>query len=367
MVLNDPVEPYASEEPFNPPTSSPDPYSYPDKLSELNAALGYTVDTSALPSPMPILGALFGNGKNRLEWELPHRFAEVSLNMNRKLTPDEVNALAYHWAKANAISSWGPPIGVLAGLYRANATRTEFRHPLTGPMKSENGWFNGERIRILGKEILRGPPARALLHGFRTANYVFLNSMVFGLLVTTYAATVLVVGESRDPRLKDISGRRRYKRLAVEGPQAPRGSLPRKDASPSSSSAAAAAAAAAPAEEHDGFFSDDTQFGITYDADNNQTNNNNTNTNTANESKTPARPSRNAPQRPPVVRTPRPYTPPASTSKTMSDQMASSSASSSSSPPDDFPFSPADPAPSAWERIRREAESGESAWPARKE
>jgi hypothetical protein len=357
MVLNDPVEPFASEEPYDPPTSSPDPYSYPDKLSELKAALGYTVDMSALPSPMPILGPLFGNGKSRLEWELPQRFAEVTLNMNRKLTPDEVNALAYHWAKANAISSWGPPIGVLAGLYRANATRTEFRHPLTGPLKSENGWFNGERIRILGKEILRGPPARALVHGFRTANYVFLNSMVFGLFVTTYAATVLVVGENRDPRLKDISGRRRNQRRAAEDPQAPMRSLPRKDASPSSSSAAAAAA-----EEHDGFFSDDTQFGITYDVDNNQTNNN-TNTNTANESKTPARPSRNAPQRPPVVRTPRPYTPPASTSKTMSDQTASSS----SSPPDDFPFSPADPAPSAWERIRREAESGESAWPARKE
>lgn len=205
MVLNDPVEAYASDESYSPPSSSPDLYSSPVASSgQTITSSPYKIDPALISSPMPILGPLLGYGKARFQADLQQRLATMSVAHKRRLNNDEVNALVYYSSKASAIASWGTPTGCVVGLYRANATREEYRHPFTGPMKTANGWFDGERIQIMGREILRGIPARNFVHGVRTFNYVLLGAGFFGYMATFYALAVQVAGESRDPRLKEF-------------------------------------------------------------------------------------------------------------------------------------------------------------------
>lgn len=125
--------------------------------------------------------------------------------MARAITPDEAAAIAFHTAKANRIASAGPLIGYLLGSLRAYNTRANFRHPFTGPMKSESGWFDGERIRLLGREVARGERARLLVHSFRAANYGVLGILFCTACSVAYGTTVMAVGEMRDPRLTDVT------------------------------------------------------------------------------------------------------------------------------------------------------------------
>lgn len=368
MVLNDPVDaidPYASsQEPYNQPISSPDLYS--DSESGRNL-LNY--GRKQIHRPMPILGPLFGYSKQRILLEITKSLESIITKQERPLTSEEVDALLYHHGKGLAIASWGMPTGFLVGLYRANATRADFRHPFTGPMKRENGWFDGERIRIMGREILRGTPARAFLHGFRTINYLLVNTCLFGLFISSYALTVQTVGEIRDPRLQNIKGgmkdsmeeaqkasaakaRARQAAWDAARPKSKRTSSEsntvnewRKNSGRASQEASTTTysddASPAAADGYEGFISEDMTLNQNDDTYNNNNNNNEFNYSPPQSSTSP-----------PIHRKfPRPYSPPTSEDPAPTR--------------DDFPTD--EPTTSAWERIRRKAESGDRAWPSGKE
>lgn len=384
MVLNDPVEPYASLEPYSPPRSSPDPYSDSDLVSDL-ANTPYTIDLASIPSPIPVLGHIIGFSKARLVERFQKRLADISASQKRRLATDEVNALLYHVGKAQAIAMWGWPTGVLVGLYRANATRENYGFPFKRALKTTDGWFDGQRIQILGREMLRGSTARKVVHIVRTAGYCSFYSGVFGIMFAFYAAGVQLVGEMGDPRLKRFhhleqeiwkasvaaKAEESTKRLgdpprggAGLASTGPMGELRKKrGGAPAQEGAAPAAfsddASPLAAEGYDGFMSEDnTTFSGTDDPYN--SNNNNTNHNyfppNADPNTQRQKPSR-YPK--PSTRTPRPYASPPSSPSLPSDEAPST--------PDENFSSDGGSDISVWERIRREAASTDSVWPDGKE
>lgn len=162
------------------------------------------IDLSKLPSPAPLVGRLFRFTKPNLRTIIERNFELRAKDVNRPLFPDERAAIAYHTAKGYSIASWGPPTGCLIGLKRAHITRHKFIHPFAGTMKSSGGWFDGERVRIMGRELMRGTSARVFVHLLRSVNYCLIGAGFATFLSTSYAGSVAVIGELQDPRLKDL-------------------------------------------------------------------------------------------------------------------------------------------------------------------
>lgn len=138
----------------------------------------------------------------------------MSETIRRPLTESEQTAIAYYTAKGFAISSYGPTIGIGAGIYRAYATRAQFRWPMYGKVISDapaegevqKGFWDGQKMRAGGKEILQGVSSQAkanILHVSRGLAYVLIGWYFAPLFVSSYAATVSAVGEIRDPRLQE--------------------------------------------------------------------------------------------------------------------------------------------------------------------
>lgn len=415
MVLDNAVDSDAADEFYNPPPSSPDPYSNPDMLPfQFNSlAAPYPIDLASIPSPAPILGSLLGRGKQRVANELQNRLAVMSAFQQRRLSQDEVDAFTYHIGKANVIASWGFPLGIMVGLYRANKTKEKYGSPFTGPMKSENGWFDGQRVKFLGREVLRGENARVFVHSLRTFNHMCLHAGLVGIVAAIYATTVQYTGEVFDPRLKDFFRTLKEKpetaakylektKGALQGPgfnasaTMEKLKAQAKARAPETSTRARTAAATSPvfnADDaspmsaevgYDEFVSDDnTPMSGTNDDAYRNTNTdkynepgagtdtyNQTQNRTQNQtqvrkptSRSPQNSSRTPPRYPRSDNKPSSL-PPDNSSPSPSPSFSSSSPSSSSSAssdPDDGP------ALSAWERIRQNAASGDSKWPSEKE
>ena len=180
-------------EPDPAPSSSPDPYSSADS----------GIDFSQLPYGFFFSIPPYRNDrwKDHILKVLPDQAASI----RRPLTPDESRAIAYHYARGFAASTWNLPIGCLIGVYRTYATRENYRFPFYGPIKREGSWFDGERIQFRGREVLRGESARLLVNAFRCANYTVL-ACCFALAATTsYGMGLATVGVATDPRLKDFN------------------------------------------------------------------------------------------------------------------------------------------------------------------
>lgn len=103
-----------------------------------------------------------------------------------------------------AISSWGPPLGVIAGVSRYYKTSEKSRFPFAGEQMKADGWWDGERIRVMGQDVAKGLRAKQLVNFGRGALYVGLGWIFGDLLVGAYAATVSAVGEIGDERLKGL-------------------------------------------------------------------------------------------------------------------------------------------------------------------
>ncbi len=115
-----------------------------------------------------------------------------------------MEAVVFHAYKGATISSIGVPIAFGLGIYRAYATRENYRVPLWGELKSTDGWWDGHKLRIMGQTVAEGNNARSLMHSFRYSAYASVAILFGGLVVGSYATTVAAVGELRDPRLKDF-------------------------------------------------------------------------------------------------------------------------------------------------------------------
>ena len=187
---------------YNPPDSNPDPYS---------TSTSPPIDLSSLPRPLPVLGPLTGYTPANVTLGIQKRLANVSQTISRPLTPDETAALTYHCAKASSIASWGPSLGIALGAYRTWTTRKEFRWPLYGKIISDElgtGFWDGEKMRLNGKEILAGVSKEGkanILHTARGMAYVTIAAAVVPAFVSSYAAAVAGTTEMQDQRLKSVT------------------------------------------------------------------------------------------------------------------------------------------------------------------
>lgn len=140
----------------------------------------------------------------------------MTQTIQRPLTESEQTAIAYYTAKGFAISSYGPTIGISAGMYMTYATRAQFRWPVYGNILSkappegevQRGFWDGQKMRAGGKEILQGVSSQAkanILHVSRGFAYCMIGWYFVPLFVSSYAATVSTVGELRDPRLQETN------------------------------------------------------------------------------------------------------------------------------------------------------------------
>ncbi|KAL9102136.1 MAG: hypothetical protein Q9163_002667, partial [Psora crenata] len=187
--------------------STPDPYeSFPSTSSDPSRGaheLPSHIDDSSLPHGLPILGPLTGYTAAYRASTIAHRYKYLGQTIKRPLTREEQSAVAYHSAKGLAISSWGPTLGLAAGVYRTWTTRDGYRWPLAGRMKTSSsngsngsststtttektpnrrggggGFWDGKKMRVGGKEVLKDvsvPAKRAALHFARGSAYVLLS------------------------------------------------------------------------------------------------------------------------------------------------------------------------------------------------
>lgn len=199
MVLEDSTaSPTDFTSDYSSPTSDSDPYaSSPDKVQ-------IAIDVSQLPSSVPIFGPLFGWTTQNLINGIDGHVQRTSALLKRPVTADEATAIAYWTARSYAIASWGDPLGLAVGGWRAYQTRSTFRFPLVAPNAAT---FNPERVSIFGAELVRGVWARTIWHGLRGGAYGIFGSWVGGLLVTSYALTTRAAGEQTDPRLREVQAK----------------------------------------------------------------------------------------------------------------------------------------------------------------
>lgn len=184
-----------NSETYSAPESSPDPYASSEQV-------GYPIDISRLPATK--IGRIFiRNYDSVIDAAIKQRLALVANEIKRPLRPEEADALAFHTSKGVATMSLGLPAGTLFGLFRTYKTRKTFRFPFAGPLKSENGWFNGERIRLLGLETA-GPHTRILVHGFRLSAIVLMSVFVCKYSLNSFAGTVMAIREAQDPMLVNV-------------------------------------------------------------------------------------------------------------------------------------------------------------------
>lgn len=182
-------------EPDTPPPSSPDLYSPHMTIDYPPKHFGIIYQTNSIKVAVQ---------------KVQQRYAAT---LGRPLTPDETTALAYHSGNGLARATWGAPIGVTFACYRCYATRENYKAPFFGALKSEGGWFDGERIQIMGRELLRGGSARLAVNMLRFIPHLFVAGFVASVGSTISGAYVSTGGVLQDPRLKDLNAEYRAKVL----------------------------------------------------------------------------------------------------------------------------------------------------------
>lgn len=177
------------------PTSDQDPYA-----SSTVSPQEYSFDTSNLPRPVPIIGPLLGYNEQFFNQVTKLKVARITGALKRPLNPEEANATAYWAAKQISIVSYSTPIGVAGGAWRCWDTRRKFRFPFYGPNMET---FKPSQFPN-GTVFYEGPQARQLWHLFRALFYVGFGKFAAGMLLGSYAMSVVAVGEMTDPRLKGL-------------------------------------------------------------------------------------------------------------------------------------------------------------------
>ncbi|MCJ1447810.1 MAG: hypothetical protein MMC23_008322 [Stictis urceolatum] len=195
MVLEDSVSPAAGD------YFSSDPSDPSNPQSDLQAALYQQSYKVTGPKPLPIFGPMFGFTGARFERMFRQQIAVAASLMNRVPTQEEAQALAYHTGKELKIASLGGPLGVVAGLWRANRTKESWRLPFW--KMSED--FNPEVVKFGQRTFLEGERAKVFWRSLRGTLYSANGATVGLILFLSYASAVGVVGMRQDPRLKEYT------------------------------------------------------------------------------------------------------------------------------------------------------------------
>ena len=190
MVLEEASLPSNDDGGFDvPPMSDADPYS--SETSKL------PFDPAVLTRPIPILGPLFGYTPDKMQKVIKFHHDAITKIVNRPLDPDEASAIAQHTSRGLALVSYGSPLGMAGGFYRAYNTRQTFRLPFWKP---DLGKHNADEWLFL-----RGVQARAARHTLRFGAYGILGSWIGRWFMASYATAVTSVAELRDPRLAEVN------------------------------------------------------------------------------------------------------------------------------------------------------------------
>ncbi|KAK4617724.1 hypothetical protein CLAFUW4_12354 [Fulvia fulva] len=202
MVLEEATSSSEPQPSFNEalPTSSPDLYSgdrNPQVLETRNSSYitispGVHVNTQNLPRPW--MGAT-PRGLNTAIFEACQ---QASIIMNRPVRQEEADALAFHFARAVRIGSYGTPIGsaVGAALWYRGFKNGSYRFPGYTPNKER---FNPNKF---GR--LQGRNAKYMWHSLRFGAYGIVGVMMGSVLIGSYALTAGSAGRLMDPRLKEL-------------------------------------------------------------------------------------------------------------------------------------------------------------------
>ncbi|KAK5015397.1 hypothetical protein BJ546DRAFT_977359 [Cryomyces antarcticus] len=194
MVLEEAIAAPAESFTDDAPTSDSDPYS----SSPTGGPNAVTIDLEQLPRSIDLNPLTAGKKKQNLAALIQKTINNSSQILNRPVTQDEANALAYHYAHGIRVASFGSPIGIAGGLYRWYATGKKMRFPFWQPDWSE-GKLNPE---VLGP--LRGQVARNSWQLLRGNCYMILGAFIGDAVFSAYGVTVSEVGMSQDRRLKEF-------------------------------------------------------------------------------------------------------------------------------------------------------------------
>ncbi|PNS18445.1 hypothetical protein CAC42_6262 [Sphaceloma murrayae] len=156
----------------------------------------WRIDLASLPKPIGPFGLASWDTPARIEL-LKRSLAESRNVIGRPFTQDEVDALAFKFAKSIAVASCAYPTGLLAGALWAYKGRETFKFPFYSPGGKE--WFDPNKF-----SFLKGQQARAAWHGLRFTAYGGVAFLLSGFFWGSMASTTDIAGTITDPRLKDF-------------------------------------------------------------------------------------------------------------------------------------------------------------------
>jgi hypothetical protein len=156
-----------------------------------------TIDMGSLPHPMPIIGPLIGYSEQSIANGIRENLSALQHTLKRPLTQEEAPVLAYYFAKAKATASYGAVLGMLGGAARCYQTADIFRFPFWRPKPEK---FDPNVFLAF-----KGQRARLAWHVARFWPYVILGQLIGTLLGSNYGMTVAAVGMQRDKRLTNFN------------------------------------------------------------------------------------------------------------------------------------------------------------------
>ncbi|EME40994.1 hypothetical protein DOTSEDRAFT_82475 [Dothistroma septosporum NZE10] len=196
------------------PSSSPDLYSgdrYPQVLetrdpSYIAISPGIYVNTQTLPTPF-----LTSKHHPALNKSILETCQQASALLNRPVRQEEADALAFHFARALRIGSYGAPLGVAVGtalFYRGYANGTN-RFP---------GWTpDKQKFTFTQFGPLKGTRAKIMWQSLRFSAYGIVGTVLGGMFVGSYALTAGSAGRLMDPRLKELGEKIRERAKSGKG------------------------------------------------------------------------------------------------------------------------------------------------------
>lgn len=195
------------------PASDDDTYSS-------SASQAYHIDGSQLAKPIPILGRLLGYNEQYFSKLMQIKIAMYSQELNRPLTNEEANAVAYWTSKQTSIISYATPLAAVAATWRWNATKATFRFPFIQPNMET---FDPSVFPSKSMPLLKGHFALRMWTAGRLGAYYIIAMPIAQILLGSYCVSVAAVGQMSDTRLKSMNDQ-----IKTQAQQK-RGGLPRQN------------------------------------------------------------------------------------------------------------------------------------------